>query len=135
MKKIIFLLLLSFVFSSCGFSSERAFPVSMIIDMGDSNLELLADNEQKLLNFTLKQGENSTSAQVGDDYFDKFLDISDIVVSKNNNFEKKEFLVSVKYSDSTEYLFAFSNEESSPEILEVRSFYDEIVFLASADIE
>ncbi len=137
MKKLVLIstLIFSMFFSSCSLFEEKPVPDSLTYNMGDSVLVVYPDLENEVLNFTLTQDGNSVSAQVGDENFAKFLKLCELFQNMSENAPIKEFSVIMKYKNCADRFISFSNGENSPEIAEIRSFYDEIVFLASADVE
>ncbi|MDX9970870.1 MAG: hypothetical protein RBS56_03095 [Candidatus Gracilibacteria bacterium] len=137
MKKFIFVfvLMISIGLTSCSFFNEDPIPESLTYNMGDTVLVVVPDLENEVLDFSLTQAGNTVTAQVGDENFAKFLKLCEIFRNMSENPPIKEFSVIMKYRNCADRFISFSNGEESPEISEIRAFYDEIVFLASADVE
>lgn len=141
MRKVSFFLLLMIgvlVFTACS-SVEKTVveivPESMIFENGANVLSVYPNYDLKVLKIVLDLDSNIIEAEVGDENYENFLSISNFFQESDVDLTKKDFSVTLKYSNLVEKHLSFMNDDISENFKKFMAFYDEIVFLASADIE
>ncbi len=134
MKKIILVLLVLFLFS-CSLKQE---PISLIrveFDVMSNNIVLVPNYLKQTVDFELNFNNVLTVAEIGEENFNKFLDISSELLSLDEGDLGEGIVLHLKLDDGINKSVLVSEQKNYSLYNKIVSFYEEIVFLASVDLE